>query len=121
MLYFYIYIININFLFHPFSTQRGVAEFWTVTVTCHQVSKETEGFSFWPFVGSAEKFGVFKSKAQLCTQKQNDKLMVHVNETIVIKSDSPKVAEWVKRMKAYKAEQLERMRNSDKCDFEFQF
>lgn len=30
--------------------------------------------------------------------------MVHVNETIVIKSDSPKVAEWVKRMKAYKAE-----------------
>ena len=31
------------------------------------------------------------------------------------------VAEWVKRMKAYKAEQLERMRNSDKCDFEFQF
>lgn len=53
--------------------------------------------------------------------KQNDKLMVHVNETIVIKSNSPKVAEWVKRMKAYKAEQLERMRNSDKCDFEFQF
>lgn len=47
--------------------------------------------------------------------------MVHVNETIVIKSDSPKVAEWVKRMKAYKAEQLERMRNSDNCDFEFQF
>lgn len=47
--------------------------------------------------------------------------MVHVNETIVIKSDSPKVAEWVKRMKAYKAEQQERMRNSDKCDFEFQF
>lgn len=47
--------------------------------------------------------------------------MVHVNETIVIKSDSPKVAEWVKRMKAYKAEQLERMRNSDKCGFEFQF
>lgn len=47
--------------------------------------------------------------------------MVHVNETIVIKSDSPKVAEWVKRMKAYKAEQLERMRNSAKCDFEFQF
>lgn len=47
--------------------------------------------------------------------------MVHVNETIVLKSDSPKVAEWVKRMKAYKAEQPERMRNSDKCDFEFQF
>lgn len=47
--------------------------------------------------------------------------MVHVNETIVLKSDSPKVAEWVKRMKAYKAEQLERMRSSDKCDFEFQF
>ncbi len=47
----------------------------------------------------------------------NDKLMVHVNETIVIKSDSPKLAEWVKKMKAYKAEQLERMRNSHRCDF----
>lgn len=46
--------------------------------------------------------------------------MVQVNETIVIKSDSPKVAEWVKKLKAYKAEQLERMRNLEKCDFEFQ-
>ena len=62
----------------------------------------------------------FQIKGVTLLPKQNDKLMVHVNETIVIKSDSPKVAEWVKRMKAYKAEQLERMRNSDKCDFEFQ-
>ena len=29
--------------------------------------------------------------------------MVHVNETIVIKSSSPKLAEWVKRLKAHKA------------------
>jgi hypothetical protein len=35
------------------------------------------------------------------------RLMVHVNETIVIKSSSPKLAEWVKRLKAHKAEQLE--------------
>lgn len=41
--------------------------------------------------------------------------MVHVNETIVIKSSSAKMAEWVKKLKAHKAEQLE------KCDFEFQF
>ena len=47
--------------------------------------------------------------------------MVHVNETIVIKSDSPKLAEWVKKMKAYKAEQLERMRNSHRCDFKIKF
>ena len=47
--------------------------------------------------------------------------MVHVNETIVIKSDSPKLAEWVKKIKAYKAEQLERMRNLHKCDYEFQY
>mgnify|MGYP006973067205 FL=1 len=30
--------------------------------------------------------------------------MVHVNETIVIKSSSVKMAEWVNRLKAYKAE-----------------
>lgn len=45
--------------------------------------------------------------------------MVHVNETIVIKSSSPKMAEWVKKLKAHKAEQLEQLRNIDKCDFEF--
>ena len=28
--------------------------------------------------------------------------MVHVNETIVIKSSSPKLAEWVKKLKAQK-------------------
>nr|DAV60361.1 MAG TPA: hypothetical protein [Caudoviricetes sp.] len=34
IIYFYIYIyININFLFHPFSPQGGVAEFWTVSVS----------------------------------------------------------------------------------------
>ena len=34
IIYFYIYMyININFLFHPFSPQGGVAEFWTVSVS----------------------------------------------------------------------------------------
>ena len=33
IIYFYIYIININFLFHPFSLKGGVAEFWTVSVS----------------------------------------------------------------------------------------
>ena len=47
--------------------------------------------------------------------------MAHVNETIVIKSSSPKLAEWVKRLKAHKAEQLEKLRNVEKCYFEFQF
>ena len=37
--------------------------------------------------------------------------MVHVNETIIIKSSSVKIAEWVKRLKAHKAEQLEKLRN----------
>lgn len=45
--------------------------------------------------------------------------MVHVNETIVIKSSSPKMAEWVKKLKAHKAEQLEKLRNVEKCDFDF--
>ena len=49
------------------------------------------------------------------------RLMVHVNETIVIKSSSPKLAEWVKKLKAHKAEQLEKLRNVEKCDFEFLF
>ena len=40
--------------------------------------------------------------------------MVHVNETIVIKSSSPKLAEWVKRLKAHKAEQLEKLRNVER-------
>ena len=47
--------------------------------------------------------------------------MVHVNETIVITSSSLKLAEWVKKLKAHKAEQLEQLRNVEKCDFEFQF
>ena len=47
--------------------------------------------------------------------------MVHVNETIVIKSSSPKMAEWVKKLKTHKAEQLEKLRNVEKCGFEFQF
>lgn len=47
--------------------------------------------------------------------------MVHVNETIIIKSSSPKMAEWVKRLKAHKAEQREKLCNVEKCDFEFKF
>lgn len=47
--------------------------------------------------------------------------MVHVNKTIIIKGSSPKLAEWVKRLMAHKAEQLEKLRNVEKCDFEFQF
>ena len=47
--------------------------------------------------------------------------MVYVNETIVIKSSSVKLAEWVKRLKAHKAEQLEKVRKVEKCDFEFKF
>ena len=47
--------------------------------------------------------------------------MVYVNETIVIKSSSPKMAEWVKRLKAHKAEQWEKLRTGEKCDFEFKF
>ena len=47
--------------------------------------------------------------------------MVHVNETIIIKSSSPKMAEWVKRLKAHKAEHLEKLCNIEKCDFEFKF
>ena len=47
--------------------------------------------------------------------------MVYVNETNVIKSSSVKLAKWVKRLKAHKAEQLEKLRNVEKCDFDFQF
>ena len=47
--------------------------------------------------------------------------MVYVNQTIVIKNSSPKLAEWVKRLKAHKAEQLEKLRNVEKCDFDFLF
>ena len=35
--------------------------------------------------------------------------MIEIKDTLVIKSDSSKVAEWVKRMKAYKAVQLQDM------------
>ena len=51
-----------NFLFHPFSTQRGVAEFWTVTVSCHHVllffSKS-----------SALKFGGYRKTSYLCSTR----------------------------------------------------
>lgn len=46
--------------------------------------------------------------------------MVHVKEPLIIKSSSPKLLEWVKKVKAHKAEQLEQMRKLEKCDFEFQ-
>ena len=40
--------------------------------------------------------------------------MVHVNETIVIKSSSPKMAEWVKKLKeAHKVEQLEKLHHRE--------
>ena len=44
--------------------------------------------------------------------------MIEIKETLVIKSDSPKVAEWVKRMKAYKAPHLLDMakRGCEVCD-----
>ena len=35
--------------------------------------------------------------------------MIEIKDTLVIKSESPKVADWVKRMKAYKAAQLQDM------------
>ena len=46
--------------------------------------------------------------------------MVHVQKNHVNKSSSQKLAEWVKKIKAHKAGQLEKMRKLEKCDFEFQ-
>ena len=46
--------------------------------------------------------------------------MIHVKETLIIKSSSPKLAEWVKQIKAHKAEQLKKMRTENKCDFSIQ-
>lgn len=65
-------------------------------------------------------FGEFRFKLYFA-MRLNYRLMVHVNETIVIKSSSPKMAEWVKKLKAHKAAQLEKLRNTEKCDFEFKF
>lgn len=65
-------------------------------------------------------FGEFKLNSYFCNGIKY-RLMVHVNETIVIKSSSPKMAEWVKKLKAHKAAQLEKLRNTEKCDFEFKF
>ena len=44
--------------------------------------------------------------------------MIEIKETLVIKSESPKALEWVKRMKAYKAAQLQDMarRKSEICE-----
>lgn len=47
--------------------------------------------------------------------------MIHVNKTIIIKGSSPKMEKWVKKLKAHKAELLEKLRNVEKCDFEFLF
>lgn len=67
------------------------------------------------------KIWCFQIKVVFLPRYLNYRLMVHVNETIVIKSSSAKMAEWVKKLKAHKAEQLEKLRNVEKCDFEFQF
>lgn len=47
--------------------------------------------------------------------------MIEVKETLVIKSDSPKVLEWVNRMKAYKATMLQDMANrcNEQCNLAF--
>ena len=51
IIYFYIYIyININFLFHPFSLNSRVAEFWTVSVS-------VSGFAPRPEKKSSKKSG----------------------------------------------------------------
>ena len=44
--------------------------------------------------------------------------MIEIKDTLVIKTDSPKIADWVKRMKAYKAAQLQDMvrRSSEVCE-----
>lgn len=36
--------------------------------------------------------------------------MLTVNEPIIIKTNSPRAAEWVQRLKDHKAKQLEKMR-----------
>lgn len=36
--------------------------------------------------------------------------MVVINEPLIIKTDSPRAAEWVKQVKEYKHQQLELMR-----------
>lgn len=45
--------------------------------------------------------------------------MIEIKDAIVIKSDSPKVLDWVRRMKAYKAAQLQDMarRSNETCEF----
>ena len=65
-------------------------------------------------------FVVFKLNSYFCNGIKY-RLMVHVNETIVIKSSSPKMAEWVKKLKSHKEEQLEKLRYIETCDFEFKF
>ena len=49
---------------------------------------------------------------------KGDTIMIEIKDTLVIKSDSPKVADWVKRMKAYKAAQLQDMakRSCEVCE-----
>ncbi len=44
--------------------------------------------------------------------------MIEIKDTLIIKTDSPKIADWVKRMKAYKAAQLQDMarRSSEVCE-----
>lgn len=38
--------------------------------------------------------------------------MIEIKKTMVIKSDSPKVLEWVNQMKSYKANVLQEMANN---------
>ena len=61
-------------------------------------------FFFKSFVISFKK-SIFAS----CRLNIGGYTMIEIKDTLVIKSDSPKVAEWVKRMKAYKVAQLQDM------------
>ena len=61
--------------------------------------------------------GMFLGMAFMLPLPLMTKYVMTLLVTIVI----IKLAEWVKKLKRHKEEQLEKLRNIEKCDFEFKF
>ena len=87
----------------------------------HQITRQDNTY-LWPAGESFDKIMTLNEifdlvNYQMCIRDRGY-TMIEIKETLVIKSNSPKVAEWVKRMKAYKAAQLQDMakRGCEVCD-----
>ena len=114
-------MVNENNKLQPVDDNSHIS-FAIIWYQCGDISK-----TYVPFWNKRYEFEKTLKKVWWCQRKNIflqcfrlniDTIMIEIKDTLVIKSDSPKVAEWVNRMKAYKAAQLQDMarRSMEICE-----